>query len=143
MTKVRPSKNVVDEQIFLVIVMSAVSIDASAFEKVVKQMKNGKTPLSLNNRKPRLNLPTAAHTFVSLNRAAKAAFSVDEADDPLLESWPFLLIVRTGHVVTAHHTDTLVSVCDTKAVAPDTRSSQHLANCTHAIASVRGRPWLR
>ena len=26
----------------------------------------------------------------------------DEADDPLLEPWPFLLIARTGRIVTAH-----------------------------------------
>ena len=29
-------------------------------------------------------------------------FAVDEADDPLLEPWPFLLIARTGRVVTGH-----------------------------------------
>ena len=27
--------------------------------------------------------------------------TVDEPDDPLLESWPFLLIDRTGHIVTS------------------------------------------
>jgi hypothetical protein len=27
--------------------------------------------------------------------------SKDEFDDPLLDPWPFLLIVRTGHTVTA------------------------------------------
>ena len=33
----------------------------------------------------------------------KHPFAVDEADDPLLEhAWPFLLIVRTGRIVTAH-----------------------------------------
>ncbi len=30
----------------------------------------------------------------------EAAFAVNEADDPLLEAWPFLLIVRTGRIVT-------------------------------------------
>ena len=29
--------------------------------------------------------------------------AVDEADDPLSVHWPFLLIVRTGQIVTGHH----------------------------------------
>jgi len=33
---------------------------------------------------------------------AEATFTVDKADDPLRETWPFLLIVRTGRIVTAH-----------------------------------------
>jgi len=39
-------------------------------------------------------------------------FSVDEADDPLLDTWPFLLIVRTGRIFTAHVFN-LMRVCDT------------------------------
>jgi hypothetical protein len=28
--------------------------------------------------------------------------SIDKADDPLRETWPFLLIVRTGRIFTSH-----------------------------------------
>ena len=45
---------------------------------------------------PRRQTPVAHY------RDRKAAFTVDEADDPLLDTWPFLLIVRTGRIVTAH-----------------------------------------
>jgi hypothetical protein len=37
--------------------------------------------------------------------------AVNEPDDPLLDAWPFLLIVRTGRIVTAH-TQTLQRGCD-------------------------------
>ena len=34
--------------------------------------------------------------------AAETTFTVDEADDPLLDPWPFLLIVRTRRILTNH-----------------------------------------
>jgi hypothetical protein len=40
--------------------------------------------------------------WVPKDRNAEAALAVDEADDPLLETWPFLLIVRTGRIFTSH-----------------------------------------
>jgi len=40
--------------------------------------------------------------LVPLDGTAKAALAVDEADDPLLDSWPFLLIARTRRIVTGH-----------------------------------------
>ncbi len=39
------------------------------------------------------------------------ASAVYEADGPLLETWPFLLIARTGRFVTAH-ASTLIVGCD-------------------------------
>jgi hypothetical protein len=36
---------------------------------------------------------------------------IHELDDPLLEIWPFLLIVRTGRIVTDHAAD-LRKGCD-------------------------------
>jgi hypothetical protein len=42
--------------------------------------------------------------MVRNERNRKAALAVDEADDPLLEPWPFLLIDRTGRIFTAHLT---------------------------------------
>jgi len=47
-------------------------------------------------------LPTYAARVVAEDRNAEAAFAVDEADDPLRETWPFLLIVRTGRIFTSH-----------------------------------------
>lgn len=111
-TKIFPTKHVESEQIFLVIVMSAVPIDVSAAEVLLQHLKYVQAAFTLNNRKPRLHLPTTAHSLVSLNRAAEATFSVDEADDPLLETWPFLLIVRTGRIFTAHVISLLMR-CDT------------------------------
>ena len=48
-------------------------------------------------------------------------------DGSSCDAWPFLLIVRTGSVVTA---------C---AVAPDTRVFQHIASCTHQDHSCEGQ----
>ena len=51
-----------------------------------------------------LDLPAEPTPGVSHHRDREASFAVDEADDPLLETWPFLLIGRTGRIVTAHLT---------------------------------------
>ena len=51
-----------------------------------------------------LDLPAEPATRVPHHRDREAAFTVDEADDPLLNTWPFLLIVRTGWIVTDHTT---------------------------------------
>ena len=44
------------------------------------------------------------HPGLRTHRDREAPFAVDEADDPLLDAWPFLLIVRTGRIFTAHVT---------------------------------------
>ena len=49
-----------------------------------------------------LDLPAESATRVAHHRNRKASFTVDEADDPLLDPWPFLLIVRTGWIITVH-----------------------------------------
>ena len=56
----------------------------------------------LGHRELVLDLPAETATPVAYHRDRKAAFTVDEADDPLLVTWPFLLIARTGRIVTAH-----------------------------------------
>jgi len=56
----------------------------------------------LGHRELVLDLPAETATSVAHYRDRKAALSVDEADDPLLNTWPFLLIARTGRIVTAH-----------------------------------------
>ena len=45
-----------------------------------------------------LDLPAEEAPAIAHDRDRETAFTVDEADDPLLESWPFLLIARTGRL---------------------------------------------
>ena len=94
------------------IVVSAVAINASTFKELSDELENMNTPLTLNDDESRLALPRQRHHAVPVNRTAETAFSVYEADDPLLDSWPFLLIARTGRIVTAH-VFTLKRGCDT------------------------------
>src|SRR5829696_1247781 len=56
----------------------------------------------LGDRELVLDLPAEEAPGIAHDRYREAAFAVDEADDPLLEPWPFLLIARTGRIVTAH-----------------------------------------
>ena len=44
----------------------------------------------------------SAHVALRTTEIGEASLAVDKADDPLLGTWPFLLIVRTGRIVTAH-----------------------------------------
>jgi hypothetical protein len=92
----------VNEKVFPVIVSPAIAVDLSAPEVVLDRLKNMGASLSLHNREAWLELPTESDLSVPLNRTAEAAFTVDEADDPLLDPWPFLLIARTRRIVTAH-----------------------------------------
>lgn len=49
-----------------------------------------------------LDLPTESTPRVANHGDRETAFTVDEADDPLLDAWPFLLIDRTGRILTVH-----------------------------------------
>ncbi len=107
--QISPIPHVVNEEVLAVIVESPIAIDVSASKVVLEQFKNVDASLTLHNRKSGLALPSDLHHRIAIDRTTKAAFAVDEADDPLLESWPFLLIVRrgflephTGRFVTAH-----------------------------------------
>ncbi len=84
------------------IVVSPVAIDPATPEEVLDHFKNMGAPFALHNYESRLALPAQRHLLISLDCATEAAFTVDEADDPLLESWPFLLIVRTRWIFTNH-----------------------------------------
>ena len=57
---------------------------------------------ALGDRELVLDLPAEEAPGIAHDRDRETAFAVDEADDPLLEPWPFLLIARTGRVVTGH-----------------------------------------
>ena len=86
------------------VIVTRVATDMAAFEEPLQIVQHTHAPGSLNHAEVGLNLPPETTTAVPEDRNTEAAFAVDEADDPLLESWPFLLIGRTGRIVTAHLT---------------------------------------
>ena len=94
----------VAEQVFPVVIVTSVAADITAFEESLQFVQDMHAPRALNHAEVRLNLPTKTTASVSEDRNTEAAFAVDEADDPLLETWPFLLIGRTDRIVTAHVT---------------------------------------
>ena len=71
-------------------------------ELLVEELQCRPRGRRLGHRELALDLPAETATPVAHYRDRKAAFTVDEADDPLLNTWPFLLIARTGRIVTAH-----------------------------------------
>jgi hypothetical protein len=85
-----------------VIVVTVIATDLSAPEEPLHSMQNIGALLALDHRERRLNLPACTARAIPEDRNAEAAFAVDEADDPLRETWPFLLIVRTGRIFTTH-----------------------------------------
>jgi hypothetical protein len=96
---------------FSVIVLSRIAANRAATEISLEKVKRLCAPLALHHRERRLDLPTKPTRMVPKDRNAEAAFSVYEADYPLRKFWPFLLIVRTGRIVTAH-VRTLRTGCD-------------------------------
>lgn len=113
-TEVMPSVHVVRQQVLFVVVVSFVSPYSAASEVVPDEFQCRSTLLTLDYRKAWLHLPPSAHALVALDWATEATLTVDEANDPLLDSWPFLLIVRTGRIVTAIHVTNLLIRCDKK-----------------------------
>jgi hypothetical protein len=91
-------------QVFPVVIVTSVATDMAAFEVPLQLVQNMHAPGSLDHAEVGLYLPTQTTTAVPEDRNTEAAFAVDKADDPLLETWPFLLIGRTGRIVTAHLT---------------------------------------
>jgi hypothetical protein len=83
---------------------TSVATDVAASEEPLQLVQYLHAPRSLDDAEVGLHLPAQTTRCVPEDRHAEAAFAVDEADDPLLESWPFLLIGRTGRIVTAHVT---------------------------------------
>jgi hypothetical protein len=94
--------NVITKQVLAMIVMTSIDEDVTASEVLLQYMQDSHAPLSLDHCKGWLNLPTEPVRMVPEDRKTEAAFTVDEADDPLLDSWPFLLIARTGWIFTGH-----------------------------------------
>jgi len=93
------------------VIVPIITTDLSASEEPLQEVKHLYALLSLNHCERRLNLPADATRVVPKDWNAEATFAVDEADDPLRETWPFLLIVRTGWLFTIH-ASTLRIGCD-------------------------------
>src|SRR5207253_10192629 len=85
-----------------VVVVTTITADTTTSEERLQLMQYRHAPFSLDHRELGLDLPAETTRWVPEDRNAEATFAVDEADDPLLESWPFLLIGRTERIVTAH-----------------------------------------
>jgi len=100
--KISRRSHVEPEEILPVIVVSPIDANATASKELLQLMQNVHTPLSLDHREGWLCLPTDSVGPIAVDRNAEASFAVYEADDPLLETWPFLLIARTGWIVTGH-----------------------------------------
>ena len=93
-------------------VVSAGVLDQTAtLELLYQEFECASRARRLGHRELVLDLPAESATRVSNHGDRETALAVDEADDPLLDSWPFLLIARTGRIFTAH-SHTLSRGCD-------------------------------
>jgi hypothetical protein len=93
----------VPEHVFPVVVVAAVPMDPAASEEVDQTFQDVHARASLCHRELRLHLESEFHRATSVDRAAEAALSIDEAENPSFGSQSFLLIFRTSHIVTAWH----------------------------------------
>ena len=84
------------------VVVAPVLDDLPAPEHLLEEFERRPRRRRLGDRELVLDLPAEEAPGVAHHRDRETAFAVDEADDPLLEPWPFLLIARTGRVVTGH-----------------------------------------
>ena len=98
-------------EILPMVVVPTIDADTAASKEVLQLVQDVHAPLSLHHRELGLGLPPQATRAVAEDRNTEAPLAVDEADDPLLGTWPFLLIARTGRIVTAH-VSTLRRWCD-------------------------------
>jgi hypothetical protein len=106
----------IHHEVLSVIVVSPIAVDPPAAEELHEKFQGLDASFALNDREPRLHLPTDPHLRTAMDRTTETAFTVDEADDPSLESWPFLLIARTRRIVT-WHAKTLHDATDTPGTA--------------------------
>ena len=84
------------------VVVAPVLDDVTAPEHLLEEFERRPRRRRLGDRELVLDLPAEEAPGIAHDRDRETAFAVDEADDPLLEPWPFLLIARTGRVVTGH-----------------------------------------
>src|SRR4029434_4500726 len=84
------------------VVVAPVLDDLATPEHLLEEFERQPGRRRLGDRELVLDLPAEETPGIAHAGYREAAFAVDEADDPLLEPWPFLLIARTGRIVTAH-----------------------------------------
>ncbi len=118
------------------IVMPAVLDDRSTAEEAHEELQGGVRGCGLRDAELVLNLPAESARRVTHHTDREAAFAVNEPDDPLRETWPFLLIVRTERIVTGQLSLPRLRFSEPKHVGAtsdrvpsDARSFQHIANC--------------
>jgi hypothetical protein len=90
------------EQDLLMIGWPALLNYVPAPEHLLQEFERRPRWLGLGDGEFVLDLPAEPTPGVPDHRDREAPFAVDKADDPLLSTWPFLLIDRTGRIVTAH-----------------------------------------
>ena len=90
------------QELVAMVVVAPVLDDLPAPEHLLEEFERRPGRRRLGDRELVLDLPAEEAPGVAHDRDRETAFAVDEADDPLLETWPFLLIARTGRIVTAH-----------------------------------------
>jgi hypothetical protein len=83
-----------------VIVSSHIDVYPPTVEVITQNRERLNARCPLNHNELRLHLPTNRGGRLTLNWNGEATFAVDEPSYPPCDSQPFLLIVRTRHVVT-------------------------------------------
>jgi hypothetical protein len=97
---------------FVVVAVPRILDHAPTSELLDEEIECGSRARRLGHRELVLDLPAESASRVANHGDREAALAVDEADDPLLDTWPFLLIARTGRIFTSHAA-TLARGCDT------------------------------
>src|SRR5262245_23328898 len=107
---------------FTMVVVPSIDVHLAASEERHHLVQHVATRLALYDGECGLHLPSEGHRAVSEDGTTETAFTVHETHQPTGGEESFLLIVRTGWIVTAHRR-TLKSGCDIfERVPPDTRS---------------------
>ena len=123
------------------IVVPAIHVDLSTSKEMDEVLKNITTRGRLNNHKRGLYLPANRHAAVSIDGTTETAFSINETDSPSAVKGSFLLIVRTSHIVTAVHYQTIQIGCNTdfgQRVVEDTTDFPAYSRLLTATSPLRG-----
>jgi hypothetical protein len=89
------------------VVVTDVLDDRAASEVLPEELQRGSRRRCLSYGELKLNLPAEPARCILHDGDRETPFAVYEPDDPLLDTWPFLLIIRTDRIVTAHGTPSI------------------------------------
>ena len=101
--QVSDAEHLIGAEILPMIVMAAVDVDLAAAEESNHLFEHVATRFALDDGELRLHLPSESHRALSEDGGAETAFPIHETHQPTDGGEPFLLIVRTPHIVTATH----------------------------------------